>query len=226
MPRTNCNLSASAYGWAAFRPPAGAPPLRAFNRNLPDSRGGHDRVFSVECGRHYHAGTFGPLSPLASRPCFLFKFILVLKIQPWVFRQMEQWGENGRQRVKDYTQANNLIANSSQFAHAVYRGKPYGAREKLVPLGGGVVIIASLMKCDVAMESRGGSASAILHFLATGHSLAPSFWLLPPPRLHFYSHVLLTSQSSSLQRKAPNIIHQDWSWLYCEAQAVAGTLRE
>lgn len=35
------------------------------------------------------------------------------------------------------------------------------------------------MRCDVPMERRGGSASAILDFLATGHSLAPLFWLAP-----------------------------------------------
>lgn len=122
--------------------------------------------------------------------------------------------------MKDYTQANNLIANSSQFAHAVDNGIPYRTREKPFPLGSRhYYSIPHEMCCCIGKEI--GCASAILEFLVTGHSLALLFWPLSPPRLNFYSHVVLTSQSSSLWGNALNIIHQDSSLLYYEAQAIA-----
>lgn len=80
--------------------------------------------------------------------------------------------------MKDYTRANNLIANSSQFAHAVDGGTRCKNKGKALSFHweAVIIIIASLVRRDVPTERRGGrSASAILDFLATGHSLAPWF---------------------------------------------------
>lgn len=64
-------------------------------------------------------------------------------------------------RVKDHSQANNLIANSSKFAHAVNDAILYKTREKPSPLGvSHYYTIPHEMCCYIGKEI--GSASAIL----------------------------------------------------------------